>query len=340
MKTTSSKGMQLAMGLVTIAVLALVTTFATKLLSPGQMDGMYRDASVISPQPMMMEESIEPDFNLKGGEMGMGGVSSKMAYQATDSYMMPPVYPGYDDYSLSVENRLYEKYADFSVVTKDVQGYLRAMREFVLSVNGVVLSDAFSNSKEYTSGSLYVKVPVESFEQAAMRATEGVKEVYSSSMSSSDVTGMHQNATDMVTNVEEELTMVKAQLSDAQLSLSKVEEGSALWRQYRNEVLSFERNIRNLEKQLESFKQNVTSVETQVEYATLNITAADNKRYYEPMPYYNGGSSLWYHFENARASLGQFGYTVSVFLVWFLVYAVVWMPALVLFRLIKRKLSH
>ncbi len=338
MKTSSSKGRQLAIGLVIIAVLALVTTFATKLFSGYQMGTMYGDASVISSH-QMMEEAIEPSSYV-GSEMGMGGSNSKMAYQATDSYMMPPVYPGYDDYSLSVESRLYERYADFSVITKDVQGYLRAIREYVLSVNGVVISDSYSNSNEYKSGSLYVKVPVESFEQATARAVEGVKEVYSSNISSSDVTGMHQNISEMVSNIEEELTMVKAQLSDAQLSLSKVEEGSALWRQYRNEVLSFERTIRNLEKQLENYKQNAESVETQAEYATINITAADNKRYYEPMPYYTGGSSLWYHFENARASLGQFGYTASVFIVWFLVYAVVWMPALVLFRLIKRKLSH
>lgn len=336
--TTTSKGKKLAMGLFVIAALALVTTFVTRFVSQNKMyGGQYGmeagggGVMMAEPSTVMLEETA-----VVSKDMGMA--SDRMMYPTPDTYM--PQYPDYGGNALNVENRLYERYADFSVITKDVQSYLRGVREYVLSINGVVLSDSYNNSGQYKSGSLYVKVPVASFEQATIRATEGVKEVYSSSISSSDVTGMHQSVVDQTTYMEEELTMTKAQLQDAQLSLSKVEEGSTLWRQYRNEVLNLERSIRNIEKQIENLKQNVESIEDQVEYATLNITAADNKRYYEPMPYYGyGGTSLWYHFERARASLGEFGYMVAIFLVWCTVYAVVWVPAMIVFKLLKRKFS-
>ena len=282
-----------------------------------------------------------------GGEPSMGyssydGMGSSDAYYPSESTglvenkmaSMPILPPYYDDgLALDAEYRMYDKSADFSVIVDDVQVYLRSMREYILSVDGVVLNDSFNRGDKWVAGTLYAKVPIAVFPEASNRAVENVEEIYASYSSSNDVTGSHVSASDRVEQLQSMLATTQATLEQTQALLAQAPEGSDQWRQYRSEVLQLEARVASYQRSLDQASQNVESIETRVEYATLSLTAADSSRYFDP----NSNVSLYEQFIYAIESLGESWNALVSFLVWVVVYSVFWVPAMAVYLWVKKR---
>ena len=293
-------------GVVLVLVLSLATTFLKMRRSGVSFMNEYdesfmgmpsRDGGGAVVESMPMVDGFSNSKVAIQAEPMMGGTSMPYYYQ--------------DDLGLDVENRLYDRSANYSVIVDDVQGYMRSMREYILSVDGVVLNDNFSQGSRWNSGNLFAKVPVEKFSEASTRVTENVKEIFNSSSNSSDVTGSHVRASDRVSETEVMLAETQADLEVAQTNLEKAESGSVQWRQFRTEVIQLENRVKMYESQLKQYRASVDSIETQVEYATISISASDSKRYFDP----NSELSIREHLTRALESLGYHGYFLITFLI-------------------------
>lgn len=308
----------LLFGVIAILVLAGATTYYKANRNRWQ---YMMDFGGGGAAPMMAEKS-----SVGYGEAGMMA-DTRLAIEPLPNaggMMIPPDYYYGDDVAIDADYRLYDRSANYDVIVKDVQVYLRTMREYVLSIGGVVLNDSFNQSDDWKAGSLYVKVPVDKFSEAGDRIVENVKEVYSSSSNSSDITGSHVSATDRVETINQQIADTTASLEASRALLAKAQEGSAEWRQYRSEVLQLENRLASYERQLEQLQKNVESIEGQAEYASIMIAAADSKRYFDP----NSNLPLMEQLLRALESLGSSGYVVASFLIWVVVYSVIWLPIL------------
>lgn len=313
----------LILSVIVVLVLAGVTTVLKSMENRyGYMDGFMQTAEIM-PAKMAYEES-----NMMGG---LGGGPEMMVEDRMAVTSMPMPY--YGDDALDVEYRMYDRSASYDVIVDDVQQYLRSVREYVLSVDGVVLNDSYNKGDDWTAGSLYAKVPVEKFTEASDRVVDGVKEIYSSSSNSQDVTGSHVSATDRLQETRDMLAQTQAQLESTRALLDKAEEGSTVWRQYRSEVLQLENRVASYERTIKQYEENVDSIEAQVSYATIMVSAADSARYYNP----RAAVSLWDHLELALESLGESGYKIASFFIWVVVYSVIWAPVLGLYLWLKGK---
>ncbi|MCA9368912.1 DUF4349 domain-containing protein [Candidatus Woesebacteria bacterium] len=313
----------LILSVIVVLVLAGVTTVLKSMENRyGNMNGFMQTTEVM-PAMMGVAEPMMMGAN--------GGAEPMMVEDPMAATSMPMPY--YGGVALDVEYRMYDRSASYDVIVDDVQQYLRSVREYVLSVDGVVLNDSYNKGNDWTTGSLYAKVPVEKFTEASDRVVDGVKEIYSSSSNSQDVTDSHVSATDRLQETQDMLAQTQAQLESTRVLLDKAEEGSTEWRQYRSEVLQLENRVASYERTIKKYESNVESIESQVSYATIMVTAVDSVRYYDP----RAAVSLWDHLELALSSLGDSSYRIASFLIWVVVYSVIWAPVLGVYMWLKGK---
>lgn len=219
--------------------------------------------------------------------------------------IMPPYY--YGDNALYMEERSYEKSSYHSVIVSDVTKYMRGLKEYFSSIDGVILSSSVNSSGKYESASLYVKVPVGKFDEATVRITEDVKKVMDESLSASDITGEVVNTSDVVTSLQEQKALKEASLKDAQNEVAKTK---------------IQIEIDRLSRQITAAQKAQESVTTRTKYASLNITAASNEKYFNP----GTTGDFGYELERAWESLKSFLKVLGVFGIWMFVYSIVWAP--------------
>ena len=316
------------LGLLLVIVLAGVTTLVKS--RTGMMRYLESDfGGVVSigPNEMMLEEQ-------RASKMGYAA-DTQMGMAIEPAMMPPDMLPRYYDPNLGLDEevRLYNRSSDFSVIVDDVQLYLRSFREYLISVDGVVITDTFFQSEKWKAGTLYAKVPVEKFQEANDRAVETVEEIYGSSSNSEDVTGSHVSATERLADLQSLLAETQAALETAEAKLAAATSGSVEWRQYRTEVLQLENKVAAYEQQIKQYQENVENIEAQVEYASIYVTAADSKRYFDPQ----SELSLLEHVQQALESLGKSGYLLISFLIWVVVYSVLWVPLVLVYLWFKGK---
>lgn len=243
-------------------------------------------------------------------------LEAKLAVDSMGIEMVPPYY--YGDDALYMEERSYEKSSYHSVVVQDVSKYMRGLKEYFSSVNGVILNSSVNSSSKYEIASLYVKVPVEKFDEATTRVTEDVKKVMDESLNASDITGQVVNTGENVTYLEEQRALKEASLKDAKTEVAKAK---------------IQIEIDRLTRQITQAQKEQESVSTRTKYAALNITAASNEKYF------NSGMTddFGYELQRAWESLKSFLKIVVVFGIWVVVYSIVWAPVVWIVNKIAQK---
>lgn len=319
-----------------LAVVATLLTFAVKsrtsfLAQNGMMQFFEGDKY----SGMMNEETVAgTDFSEAYNQAPVEELSyvEDSSLIAKSSMMVDPMtYPGgymppyyYDD-ALYVEDRVYQRSSYHSVVVKDVPEYLRGIKEYVLSIGGIVLNSGVSSGggylNGYDSGSLYVKVPVDKFDEATARVTEQVEKVFSENIDSTDVTGQLVNTTENLQFLKDQKSLKEAALLDAQTEVEK--------RRYQIEIERLDRQIADAEKGLDS-------VEQTIEYSSITVQAADSERYYNP----EARLGIKDEFLRAWESLKELVKVLGYFSIWVLVYSIVWFPIVLIVKKIARMFSN
>lgn len=301
-----------------LAVVASLLTFAAKsrtnFIGQSRMMNFFGgDESLVATETI---ETIYPS-----------AVGGRQAYEdeliTKDSMLVDPMmedpmlYPGgfvppyYNDDMLNVEDRVYQKSSYHSVVVDDVPAYLRGLKEYVLSIGGKVLNSSISSGEQYqngyNSGSLYMKVPVDKFDEATVRVTEKVETVVNESIGSNDVTGQLVGTTENLQSLKDEKSLKEAALLDAKTEVEK---------------RIFQIEIERLNKQIIAAEKGLDRVEQTVEYSSITVDAADSERYFNP----DARLSLKEEFLRAWESAKEFLKAIAYFGVWVLAYSIVILP--------------
>lgn len=293
-----------------VAILGLITTLVVGTRNQtgpfSEMNGLLQKSmsGTTAPSTMMATEDmmISPEEPM----MGRGGA------------IMPDYYYGND--ALEVSDRVYEKYANYSVVSRDVTQYLNRVKEYILSIDGRVLHSSYNTQGRYLSGSLQARVPVEHFEAAQIQMTQDVKKVLSENVSAEDRTGQLVGSQDSVLALQK-------QKEELELQLAEVTDDA--------ERRRLELQLSRLETQIENAQKQVENVENRVEYANISVYVTNNERsVYSPM---SGDLDLRGEIERAWYSISGILISLAKLALWVLVYGVLWLPAVLVVKWLKSK---
>lgn len=248
--------------------------------------------------PMDLQgEMAEPGFDRSWAEPTIG---------------ISPIMPGVD-HALDVRDRVYEHFASFGIVVANVSEYAQSLRERTLGLDGQVLSVNLSTVDQCRVVFVTLKVPNDHFDELNNYITGGAKEVVRESVSVWDRTGELVSLTERREFLEEEKLSKEIALLEAR---SEVER-----RRLELEISRLERQLRQLDDQAQRLDEDIN-------YATVHVQAADDARYFDPQ----SRPSLDEELRRAWQSLGDVFYLVGQFLIWVGVYAVLWLPLVLVVR--------
>lgn len=315
--------------IIIIAVLGVITALATGSNLKNIFYSFQGNSGFLSQQRMAYEtmpvQNMGATMDMK---MGVGG--DGYGY-GTSSYMPEPgMYPYYgEDYALDVEQRVYEKSSNHNLVVNNVSEYMQQTREYLSSIGGKIINSSsgttelyqenpFINNK-YQYGYMYAKVPVEKFDEVQNRVTAGVKKVVNESVDAYDQTGQ-------VVNTQENLKVLQDRKLELEIKLADAKTDA--------EKRTLELQISRLETQISNAEKQVSNVEQRIEYANINISFADNERYFNPGYGHSGFANEFYMAWN---SLSIVLFKLLKLGVWVLVYSILWLPVILIYKLIKNR---
>ena len=268
----------------------------------------------------MMGTTYVSDVMMGRAEGGMGSAGmvapsilpgEDAFYGKTTTSMYYP-YPGSDD-ALTVQDRSVQKFASHSLVVTDVDQYVRTLKEYFQNNGGIVLSFSQGSQNDYTYANMTVKVPLYKFDEAVSKVKENVKKVVFANEDSQDITGQ-------VVSIDNQLQTLQDNKAKQEISL---EEATTATDKRRIQL-----EIDRLTRQIEQLQQSQQIVEDRVDYATLNISVANREYYFNgegPRPVQDVLREAW-------RSLSGTGFGILYFLIWVVVYAIIWVPVLLLAR--------
>lgn len=288
------------LGLLTAGAMWFVTSRSVSTTYPGTMMGGRAD---YDDMPMMRGE-VATDMMIEPSSM----VSSKMA----------PYPMMYGNDALSVSDRSVQKFSSHTLVVSDVAQYLQQMKEYFANNGGVVLSYNQGTSSRGQYGYLNVKVPINTFDQAVNEVSKDAKKVIDENITSNDITGQVVSIADRIQQLQDEKAIQEAALIDATTAIEKQK---------------IELEIARLDRQIQQMQQNQETVKDQVDYATMSISVSNKESYFN----YDGPRPITDVFREAWWSLRSTANSLVSFLIWTVVYAIVWVPVLLLARWIWGK---
>ncbi len=307
--------------LITLAVLGLFTVLVTgsfkNVFVSQQRNGIEPMVDLGQKKLMVEDEEMEV---ARGGvaapaEMGLVVSDSVGTSRKTLPPVMPPI--GGGD-ALDVEDRVYEKSSYHQVVVNDVSDYMRQIKEYILSVDGRVLTSNMSTSDKYHYGYITAKVPVEKFEEAAGRVTDKVDKIVSENVNAQDRTGQMVSSTTNLEKLEDQKLEKEIELTEAKTEAAKAR---------------IKLEISRLERQIETAKKKVSKVEAKIEYASVQVVAADSEKYFNPRMVTE--PDLWEEIQDAWKSVSRVLVVVAKLAIWMVVYGVVWLPVVLLVQWVK-----
>lgn len=302
-----------------IGVLAVVSLFLTWVVSQNRSTLFYKMMGADSDTAMMREPAVMPSIGFDGG-MGSGEMGMMTEDRALGGLSYP--YPYYPDEALGEENRVYLQSAYHEVVVKDVSGYVQQLKDYFAGVDARVLNTSQANTDRYQTAYLYVKVPVDRFDEAVAKISQGVDKVVSENVSMDDVTGT-------VVSQAEQVERLEQQVVDKETELAGLTENTTQWRLVNNQ-------LQNLRRQLEAAQDNAEDFSETTQYASISIQIADSERYFKGMyrPYQPDFRDTVY---DAWLSLQGSLSSLVVTLIWIAVYAVLWAPVVAIVWWIWKK---
>ncbi len=231
---------------------------------------------------------------------------------------VPPMYSGDD--ALDQVKRDYEMWSSYSVLVEDVNGYVTALKSYIGSVEGRVLSSSMSKNDGYMYAHLTLKVPTDRFDEANGKVMDGVKEVISENVQVSDVTG---------TSVRLENQMQRMQEEQLELEL-QIEESVNIAEKRRLEF-----QLEQKKTQIEAMQSQIEAQSERIEYGTVNVAVASGEVYFGT----SDGDEI-----KIQAELKQAWEVVwyllqraLVLLIWTLVFSILWLPLVLILLWWKRR---
>lgn len=252
---------------------------------------------------LMMEKAAPASLNYGGS--------------VSDSYMPPPV----QEFAPSdATNRLVIQNSDLSLLVKNVKQTANQITDFAKNNGGFMISSSLNNPNEQGTGNITIRVPSRKFKET-LTFLEGlsVKVVYEN-LYGEDVTDQY--------------TDISARLQTLNTTKAKFEEILTKANQVQD-ILNVEREIINLQSQIDSLKGQELYLEKSAELSKITVYLATDELELPYAPKENWRSEVIV--KTAIRSLVQNLRDMVSATIWIGVYAIIWLPLLLITLFLKRK---
>ncbi|MFH1566264.1 MAG: DUF4349 domain-containing protein, partial [bacterium] len=265
-------------------------------------------------------------FGLLGGSLS----SSKYALPSSvNSYgeigLMNPSYSdssygrGVESVDVMAEDRKVVEETTLSLQVKDVSSSIEDIKKEAQSMNGFMVSANLSRPLEAASGNITIRVPVDKAEAMLTFLRNSAVKVVSESLTGFDVTDQYSDITAKIAILEKTKKIFEDMLSKA----VNVEE-----------ILQVQREILNLQSQIDSYKGQALYLEKTS--SSLKITTYLSTDEYS-LPFApQDGFRPNVIFKQAVRALVITIRGLATKAIWVGVYSIIWVPVLLIFLLVKK----
>lgn len=253
--------------------------------------------------------------------VSVGGFAGAPALESSQKMVSDSYIPPAPDVAPSTSaNRLKSYTASLSMVVKDVYSSLKAIEATVANAGGFLINSYISSPEEGAYGTVSLRVPRSELSKTleAIKAI-GVR-VTQESVSSSDLTDEYENIDAKLTSLQSTMTKFEALLNQA----NTVEESMRVQEQ-----------LLNLQDRIDGLVGRKQYLEKSSELSLITITIASDEL---SLPY--APQDTWRPqliFKQAVRSLVQSARTLVNYSIWLGVYAVIWIPLLLIMILIASR---
>lgn len=220
----------------------------------------------------------------------------------------------------NVTNRMVIKSSNLSLLVTKVDDAQKKILKKVEDLGGYMVSVQLSNPQDVATSTIVVRVPAKTLDQALEYFRSVSAKVISENLEGYDVT--------------DEYTDLEARLDTLNKTKTKFEQimGRA---SLIPDILEVQRELINLQSQIDSVKGQQQYYEKNAEMSKVTIYLSTDEL---SLPY--APSESWKPqaiFKQATRSLIGMLRSIGTLVIWIVVFSVIWVPALLIIRLIRRK---
>ena len=268
-------------------------------------------------------------LRLVGGSLPSKNVppsSISGSYEGMDlmysNYSEPSYGRGIESVDVTAENRKVVEETTLSLQVKDVPSSIEAIKKEAQTVGGFMVSANLLRPLEATSGNITIRIPVDKADAMLSFLRGSAVKVVSESLTGFDVTDQYSDITARLAVLEKTKKIFEDMLSKA----ANVEE-----------ILQVQREILNLQSQIDSYKGQALYLEKTS--SSVKVTAYLSTDEYS-LPFApQDGFRPKVVFKQAVRALVLTIRGLAVKAIWIGVYSVIWVPALLIFLLVKKFLK-
>lgn len=239
-------------------------------------------------------------------DMNAGNMGAPEPY--VDSYYQP-----YDEDILTTDRSVVQS-ADLNIKAKDVSGTIDEAVAYVESVNGYVTNSSMNKTDRGYRASISVRVPSDTFQATVQNFRRMAVEVVYENVNSYDQTRQ-------VVNTEDRLKDLNQQKEKYELLLDEATDSK--------EILRIQQQIDNIERQIKNIQRQAESLKAQEKMSSIHLGIEEDR--FE-IPFVN----QWM-FQDAVQSLKKLVAFFFVLGVWGVVFAPIWLPALLISKWLKKR---
>lgn len=249
------------------------------------------------------------------GSSKLMGIPESGVYNSSESYLPPsPVAPS------DSTNRLVIQNSDLSLLVKNVKESAQKITDYAKETGGFMISTSLNNPNEQGTANVVIRVPSRKFKEV-LQYLEGlsVKVVYEN-LYGEDVTDQY---TDINARLQT-LNTTKAKFEEILVKATEIQD-----------ILNVQREIINLQSQIDSLKGQQLYLEKSSELAKITIYLATDEL---ELPY--APKETWRPeviFKTAVRSLVQNLRDFASLVIWVAVYGLIWIPLLIIGIIVKSK---
>jgi hypothetical protein len=256
-----------------------------------------------------------------GGNFGMMVPSNGIADTVTSALPSYENNATYNTTTTAVTTaRMVVQNSNLSLVVKDVKKSGEEVINYANSLGGFLVTSSYSRPNESPTASITIRVPSENFKEAVNYLESLALNVTNENLTGTDITDQY---TDIETRIAA-LEKTKQQFESIMKDTSNIDQ-----------ILRIQREIVNLQTQIDSYKGQQISIEKEAKMSkiTVYLSSDEFSLPYSPDNKFRPGVT----FKLAVRSLMGTLSSLANLLIWLMVYAAIWLPILLVILFFRFK---
>lgn len=247
------------------------------------------------------------------------GESPSVGSQSSSS--PAPGLPSSEKSTADSQERVVITTSGLSLVTKDVEQITDKVVQKAEEMGGFLVSRRLSRPEEAPYAVVVVRVPADKLDEAMGYFKSEARRVVSEQVRGRDVTEEYED-------IEEKLATLRTTKNKLETLLDQAEEVE--------NILEVQREIINIQERIDHYLGRQEYLQESAQYSKIRVDISSDAL---ALPYQPGGETFRpvVVFKKAVRSLVKFAYFLGRVIIWVVVFGVVWLPAVLLVKFIRRR---